>query len=73
MPIGASPSSDFLQATLDQIFTVEKFPFIGDIVDDIVVIRYEEDDSDHDAYLWLVFSTERREDMKFNPNKCIFK
>ena len=68
-----SPSSDNLQATLDQIFTVEMFPLVGNIADDIVVVRYMEDGSDHDANLWLVFSTARREGMEFNPNKYIFK
>ena len=73
MPMDASSSSDILQATLDQMFTAEKFLFVCYIVDDIIVVRYEDNGSDHDANLWLALIIARREGMKFNPNKCIFK
>ena len=49
--MGTSPSSDILQVTSDQIFTVEKFPFVFNIAGDIVVVRYNEDGSDHGANL----------------------
>ena len=51
MSLGASPSSDILQATLDQIFTVEKFPFKCNITDNFVVIGDKEGGSDHDDNL----------------------
>ena len=52
MPMGVSPSSDILKATLDHIFT--------NTADDIVVVGYDEDDSDGDAKQQLVLSTARR-------------
>ena len=38
MPMGASPSSDILQVLLDCIFTPEKYPFMCNIADDIVIV-----------------------------------
>ena len=71
MPIGASPSSDILHMTLDHISTLEEYPFMCNIADDIVTVGYDNNGSDHDRNVWQVLKTAHCEGMKFNLDKCM--
>ena len=71
MPIGASPSSDIYQVTWDHNFTPEEYPFMCNITDDIVIVGYNNDGSDHDRNVLQVLKTSHHEGMKFNPEKCM--
>ena len=70
--MGASPSCDILQVILDHIFTPEEYPFVCTITDDTVIVGYDDDGSNHDRFVWQVLKTAWHEDMKFNPDKCMF-
>ena len=72
MPMGASPSSDILQVMLDHILSPEDNPFMCNIPDDIVIVSYDCDGSDHDRNVQQVFKTADGEGMEFNLDKCMF-
>ena len=55
--MGAIPSSDILQVTLDHIFIPEEYPFMYNIADDIVIVSYGDGGSDHDRNIWQVLKT----------------
>ena len=71
MPFGISVAGDVFQRKLDEC--------IGDIrnvyciADDIMVVGYEEDHSDHDKALTNLFQRAEKCNLKFNLDKIQYK
>ena len=64
--------SEILQVTLDHIFIPEEYPFMCNIDDNIAIVSYDENGSDHDRNIWQVFNTVYHEGMRFNLEKYVF-
>ena len=63
-------SSDLFNAKLQELYQGVDSCVI--IADDIVVYGFYEDGSDHDQTLMAVLQITQANNLKFNPDKCIF-
>ena len=71
LPFAAVPVGDMFQHKIDKIFN-DMINIFG-IVDDILVIRYDEDGADHDAGVHKVLRWCREVNLKLNKDKCHFR
>ena len=71
LPFGLSCSSDMFQKKIDE--TYGNMPQVTGIADDLVIIGYDEDGSDHDRNLKAFLERTREKGIKLNPDKCIIK
>jgi hypothetical protein len=71
MPFGLSPSGDMFQKKIDDMFRHEKHAF--GIADDILIVGFKEDGSDHDAAVRRVLKICKKENLRLNPKKCHFR
>ena len=71
LPFGAVPVGDMFQCKIDEIFN--DMPNIFGIVDDILVIGYNEDGTDHDTTVHKVLRWCKEVNLKLNKDKCHFR
>ena len=71
MPFGISVAGDVFQRKLDTIFG--NLPQVACIADDIIVVGYKEDHSDHDAAFSKLLHTARKNNVKLNYDKLQYK
>jgi hypothetical protein len=71
LPFGVVCAQDIFQKKVDETFG--DLPGVTGIADDIVIVGYKEDGSDHDANLCAVLERARSTGLRFNPNKLIVK
>ena len=71
LPFGLVSAQDIFQKKVDETFG--DLPGVTGIADDIVIVGYEEDGSDHDANLRAVMERASDKGVKFNPDKCFVK
>ncbi|KAK3699294.1 hypothetical protein QZH41_006441, partial [Actinostola sp. cb2023] len=62
---------DVFQKKVDETFG--DLTGVTGIADDIVVVGFKEDGSDHDTNLQAVMERARSTGLKFNPDKCVIK
>ena len=67
MPFGISVAGDVFQRKLDTIFG--NLPQVACIADDIIVVGYKEDHSDHDEAFSKLLNTARKNNVKLNYDK----
>ena len=67
MPFGISVAGDVFQRKLDTIFG--NLPQVACIADDIIVVGYKEDHSDHDEAFSKLLNTARENNVKLNYDK----
>ena len=70
LPFGLSCAGDLFQAKIDDIFS-DMHDSTQGIVDDILVIGFDDDGSDHDAALDVVCAHADKVNLCFNEKKCI--
>ena len=56
-----------------KIDEISELPNVFGIADDILVVGYDENSSDHDDLLWRVLLICTEVHLKLNKNKCYFK
>ena len=71
LPFGLSCAQDVFQRKVDETFG--DLTGVCGIADDIVVVGYKEDGSDHDANLRAVLQRARDRGLRFNPDKLKVK
>jgi len=71
LPFGLICVQDVFQRKVDQTFG--DIPGVTGIADDIVIVGYKEDGSDHDDSLRALLDRARRTGLKFNPDKMSIK
>lgn len=71
LPFGLSCSADLFQKKIDE--TYSDLPGVCGIADDMVIVGYKEDGSDHDENLRRFLERTRLKNVKLNPNKCRIK
>ena len=71
MPFGVSVAGDVFQRKLDEC--IEDIRNVYCIADDIMVVGYEEDHSDHDKALTNLFQRAEKCNLKFNLDKIQYK
>ena len=71
LPFGLVCAQDVFQKKVDETFG--ELPGVTGIADDIVIVGYKEDGSDHDANLKRVLDTARSAGIRFNPEKMVVK
>ena len=71
LPFGLSCSSDLFQKKVDETFVDLRSNVMG-IADDILVVGFSEDRSDHDLFLECTLQRCQDVNLKLNPDKCIF-
>ena len=71
MPFGISVAGDVFQRKLDTIFGA--LPQVACIADDIIVVGYNEDHSDHDKAFSKLLHTAQMNNVKFNYDKLQYK
>ena len=71
MPFGISVAGDVFQRKLNTIFG--NLPQVACIVDDIMVVRYKEDHSDHNTAFSKLFHTAQMNNVKLNYEKLQYK
>ena len=67
LPFGLNLSQDIFQKKIDETFG--SIPGCVGIADDLVIIGFKEDGSDHDRNLIRVLETARKTGVRFNPDK----
>ena len=68
LPFGAAPSGNMFQWKIDGICN-DMLNVFG-IVDDILVVGYEDNGRDHDETVWKVLQRCRDINLKLNKDKC---
>ena len=68
---GAAPVGDMFQHKIDEFFS--DMPNVFGIVDDILVIGYDENGADHDAAVHKVLRWCNEVNLKLNKDKCHFR
>ena len=71
MPFGISVAGDIFQRKLDTIFG--NLPQVACIADDIIVVGYKDDHSDHDEAFSRLLHTARINNVKLNYDKLQYK
>ena len=71
LPFGLKCAQDVFQRKVDETFG--DLPGVTGIADDILVIGYKEDGSDHDEHLHAVLERAKKSGLKFNPDKLKVK
>ena len=71
MPFGISVAGDVFQRKLDTIFG--NLPQVACIADDIIVVGYKDDHSDHDTAFSKLLHTARENNVKLNYDKLQYK
>jgi len=71
LPFGLICAQDVFQKKVDETFG--DLTGVTGIADDIVVVGFKEDGSDHDTNLQAVMERARSTGLKFNPDKCVIK
>ena len=71
MPAGATVAGDLFQRKLDEYFGKLKQVII--IADDILVVRYKADHSDHDQAFTSLLQTAQKCNVKLNFDKLQYK
>ena len=71
MPFGTTVAGDVFQRKLDTI--INKVPQVTGIADDLMIVGYEEDGSDHDKALTELLETCRKNNLKLNYDKIQYK
>ena len=71
MPFGISVAGDVFQRKLDTIFG--NLPQVACIADDIIVVGYKEDHSDHDEAFSKLLNTAHENNVKLNYDKLQYK
>ena len=71
LPFGAVPAGNMFQCKIDKIFN--DMPNIFGIADDILVIDYDNDGTDHDAMMCKVLQRCEEVILKLNKEKCHFR
>ena len=71
LPFGAVPAGDMFQHKTDEIFN--DMPNVFGIVDNILVIGYDEDGTDHDTAVHKVLRWCKEVNLKLNKDKCHFR
>ena len=71
MPFGATVAGDVFQRKLDECFGKLKQVII--IADDIMVVGYKSDHSDHDQSFTSLFQTAQKCNVKLNYDKLQYK
>ncbi len=71
LPFGLNCSGDYFQLKLDALYRDE--PNQTGIADDMVIIGYKDDGSDHDAAVERCLRIAQTNGLQFNPAKCIFQ
>ena len=70
LPFGLSCAGDLFQAKIDEFFS-DMHDSTQGIADDILVIGFDDDSSDHDAVLDVVCARADKVNLCFNEKKCI--
>ena len=71
LPFGLNCAQDIFQRMVDATF--HDLPGVTGIADDIVVVGYKTDGSDHDEHLKAVLQRARDSGLRFNPDKLRVK
>jgi len=71
LPFGLNCAQDIFQRMVDATF--HDLPGVTGIADDIVVVGYKSDGSDHDKHLKAVLQRARDSGLRFNPDKLKVK
>ena len=71
MPFGMNVAGDVFQCKLDEIFG--KLKNVMCITDDIMVVGYKDDHSDHDLALTKLLQTAKQNNVKLNFEKHQYK
>ena len=71
LPFRAAPVGDMFQCKIDEIFN--DMPNIFGITNDILVIGYNKDGTDHDAAVHKVLRQCKEVNLKLNKDKCHFR
>ena len=68
---GAAPAGDMFQHKINDIFN--DMPNVFGIADDIIVIRYDEDGTDHNEAVYNLLRHCKEVNLKLNKDKCHFR
>jgi len=68
LPFGLSCAGDLFQRKIDEV--LKGLKNLENIADDILVVGYEEDGSDHDEAVEALLKRAREYNLKFGPEKC---
>ena len=71
LPFGAALAGDMFQCKIDEIFN--DMPNVFGIADDILVIGYDKDGTDHDEAVYKVLKQCQDVNLKLNKEKCHFR
>ena len=71
LPFGAVLAGDMFQCKIDEIFN--DMPIVFGIADDILVIGYDKDGTDHDEAVYKVLKWCQDMNLKLNKEKCHFR
>ena len=71
LPFGAAPAGDMFKHRIGEIF--KDLPYVFGIMDDILVVGYDDDRKDHEKPLWQVLEICRNVNLKVNKDKCYFR
>ncbi len=71
LPFGLNCSGDYFQLKLDALY--RDGPNQTGIADDMVIIGYKDDGSDHNAAIKRCLRIAQTNGLQFNPAKCIFR
>ena len=70
LPFRAAPAGNMFQCKIDEIFN--DIPNVFGIADDILVIGYDKDGTDHDKAVYNVLRWCQDVNLKLNKDKCHF-
>ena len=71
LPFGAVPGGNMFQHKINEIFN--DMPNVFSIADDILVIGYDKDGTDHNEAVYHVLSHCKEVNLKLNKDKCHFR
>ena len=71
LPFGAVPVGNMFQCKIDEIFN--DIPNVFGIADDILVVGYDKDGTDHDEAVYKVLRWCQDVNLKLNKGKCHFR
>ena len=71
LPFRAMPAGDMFQCKIDEIFN--DMPNVFGIADNILVIGYDKDGTDHDEAVYKVLKQCQDVNLKLNKEKCHFR
>ena len=71
LPFGAVPAGNMFQCKIDEIFN--GIPNVFGIADDILVVEYDKDRTDHDEAVYKVLRWCQDVNLKLNKERCHFR